>query len=202
MHRPEVLPGTPARSVTPLRPSGKVSIGGSTFDARASGQWIDAHQPVSVHRVDGFGLVVGPQGTTPLGPDAGPPGTPNEAPEATHRPLNRQERHLSGLIAFGALGTGAGGIGLLVLAFRVRPMTLLVLLGPVLVGGAISGAALYGLISMALDLGHRLARRDGVLGWLVRSTLEILLVVALLAIVATGLVLVLGAAPGGDDGPR
>jgi hypothetical protein len=175
MHRPEVLPGTPARSVTPLRPSGKVSIGGSTFDARASGQWIDAHQPVSVHRVDGFGLVVGPQGTTPLGPDAGPPGTPNEAPEATHR---------------------------LVLAFRVRPMTLLVLLGPVLVGGAISGAALYGLISMALDLGHRLARRDGVLGWLVRSTLEILLVVALLAIVATGLVLVLGAAPGGDDGPR
>jgi hypothetical protein len=201
MQRPQVLPGTPARSETPLRPAGKVSIGGSTFDARASGQWIDADQPVLVHRVDGFGLVVGPPGTTPLPRDALPSGSEGQDPDS-HRLLSRLERHLSGLIAFGALGTGGSGIVLLVLAFRVRPEILLYLIAPVLIAGAALGALGYGLICLGVQLWERscrLADRAGPTGVLVRmlrSPIDLILVLALLSIALIGLTMVLT-----DPGP-
>lgn len=200
MRRPQVSPGTPARSATPLRPSGKVSIDGQTFDARAAGSWIDADQPVSVHRVDGFGLVVGPPGTTPPPRDDGPEGLDGRDPDA-HRPLSRLERHLSGLIAFGALGTGGAGLVLLVLAFRVGPRALLYLLAPVLVGGAACGAAVYGLICLAIGLHGRASRLAGRPGWagmlgrVLASPLEVLLVFTLLAIAAAGLLMVAGSGP-------
>ncbi|QDV38052.1 NfeD family protein [Tautonia plasticadhaerens] len=203
MRRPQVSPGTPARSATPLRPSGKVSIEGRTFDARAAGSWIDADQPVSVHRVDGFGLVVGPPGTSPLPRDDGPSGLDGSDPDS-YRPPSRLERHLSGLIAFGALGTGGAGLLLLALAFRVGPRDLLYLLAPVLVGGAASGAALYGLACLAIGLlgrASRLLGRPGPVGLLARvlaSPLEVLLVLTMLAIAAAGLLLVAGS---GADPP-
>ena len=53
-----VAPGTVGRTISPLRPSGKVDIGGVNHEARSAGEWVDAGRPVIVVRTDAFNLVV------------------------------------------------------------------------------------------------------------------------------------------------
>ena len=50
--------GAQGRTLTMMRPSGKVSIEGIEYDARLKSGWADAGEEVLVVGLDAFGLIV------------------------------------------------------------------------------------------------------------------------------------------------
>lgn len=113
MTRLRMQVGSLGQTVADLRPSGKVDILGSTFEARSEGQWIDAGRPVVVLRFDAFGLVVreaSGEEADALAAAARRRHPPEQEPEQPESPRAKQLRFLRHLAEGAILGAILGGV--------------------------------------------------------------------------------------------
>lgn len=62
-YEPELLVGKPGTTLTKLTPSGRVLVGGKTYEAASLDDQLPADLPVEVVRLDSFRLIVKPAGS-------------------------------------------------------------------------------------------------------------------------------------------
>ncbi|RUL81397.1 NfeD family protein [Tautonia sociabilis] len=171
MNADDLPAGSTARTATPLRPSGKVSIDGALVHARAEGEWFDAGQEVAILRADAFGLVVGRPGTTSLSAGSRPGGRPSPSGEEDEgaRAISEGastagERYFVGLMAFAALGTFLGGVAVLAMALVLPPLEVFRAVPAFLVGGPAVGLGLFHLALLIGRVKRGIDRIGGLIG--------------------------------------